>query len=165
MNTESLRVIPAAWNEVTREIIAAAIEVHSVLGPGLLERLYEDAFAYELVERGLRLERQRPIRLRYRAIDIGDLRIDLVVESLVVIELKAIERVLDVHRAQLLSYLRSADLPLGLLINFNEARVRDGMARIVNPHAAAMRQLPSLAAPGTPAQIRLRFSEDANGCI
>lgn len=147
MNTEPQRLIPASWNDVTGAIIASAIEVHSVLGPGLLERLYEDALAYELAERGLRLERQRPIRLRYKAVEIGELRIDLVVENLVVLELKAIERVLPVHRAQLLSYLRSADLPLGLLINFNEARVRDGMARVVNPHASAMRQLPIATLP------------------
>lgn len=147
MNTESQRLIPASWNDVTGAIIAAAIEVHSILGPGLLERLYEDALAHELAERGLRLERQRPIRLRYKAVAIGDLRIDVVVEDLVVLELKAIERVLPVHRAQLLSYLRSADLPLGLRINFNEARVRDGMARIVNPHASVMRQLPVATLP------------------
>ncbi len=161
MNIESHRVIPAAWNDVTREVIAAAIEVHSVLGPGLLERLYEDALAYELVERGLRLERQRPIRLRYKAVEIGDLRIDLVVEDLVVLELKAIERVLDVHRAQLLSYLRSADLPLGLLINFCEARVRDGMARIVNPHASAMRQLPFIDLSANPIRACARSPGDA----
>lgn len=130
--------IPQAWNAVTESIIAGAIEVHSVLGPGLLERLYEEAMVIELRERGLDVQRQRPIRLSFKGQQLGDLRIDLVVEDLVIIELKSIERVLDVHGAQLLSYLRSADLPLGLLINFNHAKLTDGLSRKVNARCSRL---------------------------
>lgn len=164
MNTEPQRQIPNAWNDVTGAIIAAAIEVHALLGPGLLERLYEDAMAYELIQRGLRLERQRPIRLRYKAVEIGDLRIDMVVENLVIVELKAIERVLPVHRAQTLSYLRSADLPLGLLINFNDVRVRDGIARILNPHASAMKHLPFVALSPARCGVDAPLSDRSHAC-
>jgi GxxExxY protein len=125
--------VPDEWNAVTERIIACAMEVHSVLGPGFAERQYEDAMMYELTAHGLAAARQAPVRVRYKAIDLSEQRLDLVVESLVVVELKAVDRVHDVHLAQLVSYLRSADLPLGLLLNFNEARLVKGVYRRINP--------------------------------
>ncbi len=130
--------VPDAWNRVTEQIITAAIEVHSILGPGLLESLYEAAMEYELKRAGLVIARQRPLRMKYKGIEIGDLKLDLVVNDLVVVELKAIEKVHPVHLAQLLSYLRSADTPLGLIINFNHTRLVDGLHRRINPDSTRL---------------------------
>lgn len=127
--------VPEQWNVVTERIIGLAMEVHSVLGPGLLERLYEDAMVHELECAGMRVQRQYPVRLRYKEIELGEQRLDLVVNELIVIELKSIEKVSDVHLAQLVSYLRSAKLPLGLLINFNVPRLKEGLFRRINPAA------------------------------
>lgn len=123
--------VPADWNRTSRSVIGAAIEVHSALGPGLLERLYEHAMIHELRLRGLRVERQVPFRVRYKGVDLGDQYLDLVVEGLLVVELKSVERVREEHLGQLTSYLRSSGLPLGLLINFNVARLKDGLHRRV----------------------------------
>ncbi len=123
--------VPPEWNRVTDGIIGAAIEAHSVLGPGLLERLYEEAMAYELNRRGLAFVRQKSIMLRYKDIDLGEQVLDLVVAGLVVVELKSVERVHDVHLRQLVSYMKSARLPLGLLINFNTPLLKDGLYRRV----------------------------------
>lgn len=131
--------VPDAWNQVTDRIISAAIEVHTLLGPGLLESLYEDALTHELRLRGITCERQRPIRLRYKDTQLGELRLDLVVEDLVIVEIKAVERIHDVHGAQLLSYLRSADLPIGLLINFHQAKLVDGITRRLNTHCTRLK--------------------------
>lgn len=118
---------------ITSEIIGGAIRVHSWLGPGLLEHAYRACLAQELVDRGLSVRVEVPVPLQYRGvrIDIG-YRIDLLVNDLVLVELKAIERVLPLHEAQALSYLRLGGLPVGLLINFNVLRLRDGIRRIVN---------------------------------
>jgi len=134
--------IPDEWNQVTRAIIRCALEVHSILGPGLLERLYEDALCYELTQAGLPIVRQPSVRVRYKTIELSEQRLDIVVASLVVVELKAVETVPDVYLSQLVSYLRSADLPLGLLINFNVHRLKDGLYRRINPHSSAIRALP-----------------------
>ena len=153
--------LPAAWNEITRRIIACAIEVHSEIGPGLLESLYEQAMVVELSEAGLRVERQRPLRLKYKGRELGDLRLDLVVEDRVVVELKVLERVLEIHQAQLLSYLRSADLPLGLLINFAHPRLIDGVSRKINDRCTLVKALPllpsgppSLSALSEPSELK-----------
>lgn len=138
--------IPAAWNDISRSVIACAMEVHTILGPGLLERQYEDALVFELARAGLRHERQRTIRPRYKSIELSDQRLDLVVEDLLVVELKSIERVPELHLATLVSYLRSADLPLGLLINFNVTSLRDGLFRRINARSTAIRSLPRPAA-------------------
>lgn len=121
--------VPAEWNRITGEIIGAAIEVHRELGPGLLERLYEQALCHELGLRGIGVQRQRPIRLSFKGVVLGEQFVDLVVEDLVVVELKSVERVQDIHLSQLMSYMRSAPLPLGLLINFNTSRLREGIYR------------------------------------
>ncbi len=141
----SQRTIPDRWNKLTRAVIGAAVDVHASLGPGLLENLYEEAIAHELQLRRIPFRRQQPIRLHYKGVDIGDLRLDLVVDQLIVVELKAIERTAEVHRAQVLSYLRSTNLPLGLLINFNHLRLVDGVTRILNALSPAFLALPALS--------------------
>lgn len=125
--------VPDAWNRLTESVIGCAMEVHSILGPGLLERLYEEAMCFEMRARGLEFQRQVPVVLKYKSIDLSGQRLDLVVGGLVVIELKSVEAVPDVALAQMASYLRSADLPLGLLLNFNVAHMRDGVYRRINP--------------------------------
>lgn len=107
------------------------MDVHSELGPGLLERLYEQALCHELGLRRIEHRRQAPVRVAYKGIELGDQVVDLVVGDLVVVELKSVERVHDAHLAQMLSYMRSLGVPLGLLINFNVARLKDGIYRRV----------------------------------
>ena len=143
------RVIPEDWNELTRSVLGAAIEVHSVLGPGQLESLYENAMVAELTLRAVSHQKQVPIRMKYKGVDIGDLRLDLVVENLVIVELKSVEHVLPVHKAQVTSYLRSTNLPIGLLINFNHARLKDGVTRLINPLSTSFQQLPAFTPPSS----------------
>ena len=120
-------------NDLSFLAIKCAMKVHTELGPGLLESAYEACLAHELRKTGLRLETQVVLPVSYDGIklDLG-YRLDLVVESKLVIELKAIENVLPVHKAQLLSYLRLSKMKLGLLINFHTTHLRDGITRIVN---------------------------------
>jgi GxxExxY protein len=121
-------------NALTHGIISAAIAVHHELGPGLLESPYEACLAFELMDRGLLVERQKSLPLTYRGqiLDCG-YRIDLLVERLVIVEVKAVERVERVHSAQVLSYLRLSGCKVGLLINFNvKWLAEDGIKRIVN---------------------------------
>jgi GxxExxY protein len=112
-------------------IIGAALEVHRVLGPGFLESVYEEAMAVELGLRGIRFVRQKPINLLYKGRPVGEARLDFLVDEALVLELKASEKLLPIHHAQVLSYLKSARCHLGLLINFNERLLRDGIRRIV----------------------------------
>lgn len=116
---------------LTYQIIGAGIEVHKVLGPGLLERVYEDAICIELAERKLQYERQKLINLQYKGHIIGDLVADLIIEERVIVELKAVERLLPVHTAQLMTYLKLTNLNLGLLMNFNIPVLTDGVKRII----------------------------------
>lgn len=135
-NLESApRQVPAEWNLITERIIGCAIEVHSHLGPGLLERLYEVAMIHELRESGLDVVAQVPVTLRYKSIDLPEQRLDLVVNDLVIVELKSVEAVHEIHLAQLLSYLRSINRPLGLLINFNVPLLVKGVHRRINGRA------------------------------
>jgi len=120
-------------NALSHEVIGAAIEVHRVLGPGLLELIYEDALAIELESRGLIVVRQAEIDVSYKGRRLGNkLRLDILVNGILIVEIKAIERVLPVHEAQLLSYLRLSERKLGLLINFNAAVLRNSIRRVVN---------------------------------
>ena len=120
-------------NGLTELIIGAAIEVHRELGPGLLESAYEACLAYELEARGLRVARQQPHGLRYKAILIDcAYRIDLLVEDRVVVELKSARKITPVHKAKLLSYLKLSERPIGLLINFNVTLLKDGIRRFAN---------------------------------
>lgn len=127
--------LPPEWNALTERIIGAAIEVHRELGPGYPERTYEDAMVYELTQRGLIVARQVPRRVPYKAIFLSEHRLDLLVENLVVLELKAVEKVPQIALAQLAGYLRVFELPIGLLLNFHVLRMADGIFRRVNSRA------------------------------
>lgn len=120
-------------NGITEQIIGAAIEVHRVLGPGLLESAYSTCLVFELRERGFRVEQERPLPVVYKSVklDCGYM-LDLVVENLVIVEIKAVERLNSVHEAQLLSYLRLYGCKVGLLINFHVSMLKQGIRRIVN---------------------------------
>jgi GxxExxY protein len=119
--------------QIGHSVIGAALKVHSAIGPGLLESAYETCLLYELQKRDLSVRRQVVIPFRYEALTIDNgYRIDLLVGDLVVVELKALESILSVHRAQLLSYLRLGGFKLGYLLNFNVVHMRDGIVRIVN---------------------------------
>lgn len=118
--------------ELTQEIVGSAIEVHKALGPGLLESAYEECLCYELKTRGLAYKRQVDLPLTYKGIrlDCG-YRIDVVVEDKVLLELKCVEKLLPIHEAQLLTYLRLSGIKIGLLMNFNVPVMRDGILRRV----------------------------------
>jgi GxxExxY protein len=120
-------------NPLSYRVIGAAIRVHRELGPGMLESAYQACLHVELVDEGLSVQRQVPLPVTYRGrrVDCG-FRIDLVVDDALLVEIKAVERILPVHRAQVRSYLQQTGLKLGLLINFNVTRLHDGIARIVN---------------------------------
>lgn len=116
-------------NRLTERIIGCAIEVHRNLGPGLLEAIYESALCIELELAGLAHERQKPIQVMYKGHALGEHRLDIVVEGAVILELKSVERFDRVFEAQILSYLRMTELPIGLLINFNTRLLKDGVHR------------------------------------
>jgi GxxExxY protein len=122
-----------------RAVIGAAIEVHRELGPGLLESIYEAAMAVELELRDIPYRRQVPISVTYKGEKIGEHRLDLIVDEVLIVELKATTAFEPVHTAQLVSYLRAADLRLGLLLNFNLRFLRDGIRRVVfNPYLGGL---------------------------
>jgi len=117
---------------LSHEIIGAAIEVHRHLGPGLLESAYEECLAYEFAQCGLPFERQKPLPVQYKGVKLDcGFRLDFLVGKLVVVEVKAVEALAPVHSAQVLTYLRLAGCKLGLLLNFNEWRMGDGIKRLV----------------------------------
>jgi GxxExxY protein len=120
-------------DDITGIIVDSAMKVHTAIGPGLLEGVYGICLTHELRKRGLRVEEQVVLAVKYDGIEIpSGYRLDLMVEGLVIVELKTVEKILDVHRAQLLSYLRMSGKTVGLLINFNVTHLRDGISRIVN---------------------------------
>ncbi|HLF04401.1 MAG TPA: GxxExxY protein [Dehalococcoidia bacterium] len=120
-------------NQVTAAIIGAAIEVHRTLGPGLLESAYEACLAYELLERGLKVEQQKPLPLVYKEVTLDcGYRLDLLVENAVIVEIKAVDRAQPIHQAQLLSYLKLSGCEVGLLINFNVTVLKEGIHRLIN---------------------------------
>ena len=120
-------------NHLTELIIGAAIEVHRVTGPGLMESVYEECLCYELSQRGLSFQRQIELPVCYKGIKLNcSLRVDLVVDESVVLELKSVDRLLPVHSAQLLTYLKLTGKKVGLLINFNERILTGGLKRVVN---------------------------------
>jgi GxxExxY protein len=120
-------------NEISKIIVDCAFKVHKSLGPGLLESSYEECLFYELKKSGLKVEKQKALPLIYEEIklEVG-YRLDLIVEDKVIVEIKACEGLNDVHLAQVLTYLKLSDVKLGLLINFNVTRVKDGIKRVVN---------------------------------
>jgi len=131
-----MSTVPALANQlnaITEQIIGAAMDVHRVIGPGLLESAYEACLAFELRSRGLRVEQQKPLPVVYKEVrlDCG-YRLDLVVNDLVIVEIKAVEKLNSVHEAQLLSYLRLLNCKVGLLLNFHCTMLKHGIRRIVN---------------------------------
>ncbi len=120
-------------NELAKVIVNTCYDIHVELGPGLLESVYEEILYFELTSQGYKVERQKPIPVFWKEIkmDIG-FRADLIVEDKVVVELKSVELIAPVHPKKLLTYLRLTNLKLGLLINFNEALIKDGITRVVN---------------------------------
>lgn len=118
--------------DLTEKIIGAAIEVHRALGPGLLESIYQTCLAHEMALRELRFEKEKPLPVEYKGIKLeGGYRLDFVVEDKVVVELKAVDSIHDVHKAQLLTYLKLTGCKVGLLLNFNSAALKDGIERLV----------------------------------
>jgi GxxExxY protein len=120
-------------NQITGSVIGAAIDVHRALGPGLLESAYESCLVFELTDRRLKVEQQKPLPVVYREVKLDcGYRLDLLVEEVVIVEVKAVDRLLPIHEAQLLSYLKLFGSPVGLLINFNVEVLKRGIHRIVN---------------------------------
>jgi GxxExxY protein len=120
-------------NEISEKIIGAAIEVHKILGPGLLESVYEEALCHELYLRGINFLRQQNVPIPYKGVKLGTvLRLDLLVEDKVIVDLKAKTRLSEIDKPQLLTYLRLKKLHLGLIINFHKPFLKDGIDRVVN---------------------------------
>ena len=129
----TLTAPPEHLNLVTHDIIGAAIEVHRSLGPGLLESVYLECVCHELRMRNVVFDREIPVPLYYKGLQLDqNYRLDLIVAGSIIVELKSVEKLLPVHQAQLLTYLKLKRLPLGLLINFNVAVLRSGIVRIAN---------------------------------
>ncbi len=120
-------------NQLSSKIIGAAIEVHRILGPGLLESAYEECICYELELRRIKFERQKALPIIYKGkrLDCG-YRLDIVIDNKIITELKSIEKIEPIHKAQLLSYLKLSGQKLGLLLNFNVSVMKDGIVRLVN---------------------------------
>ena len=120
-------------NHISKKIIGLAIEVHRSLGPGLLESAYQECLYYELKNEGFRVEKEKPMPIVYKDIKLDHgYRIDLLVEDKVVVEIKTVDALIDVHFAQLLTYLKLGKYKLGLLINFNVPLLKNGIKRIIN---------------------------------
>ena len=126
---------------LARSVIGSAIDVHRELGPGYSEAVYEEALAQEFVRAGINFERQKSFRVKFKGCVVGEGRIDFLVDGKLVVELKAAERMMPVHRSQVISYLKATSCSLGLLINFNENLLRTGIQRIVST-------APSKSTPG-----------------
>lgn len=120
-------------NEISGQIVDSAIRVHGLLGPGLLESVYEVILAYELKKRGLHVQRQIAVPIVYDSLRFEEgYRLDLLVDESIVVEIKSIDQIMPVHKKQLLTYLRLMQKPLGLLLNFNVSLMKDGITRLVN---------------------------------
>lgn len=120
-------------NEIAKQIVDAAFKLHTTLGPGLLESVYEVLLAHELTNRGLKVVRQLPVSIDYEGIHFEHgYQLDLLVEDKVIVEVKSVEQVIGIHKKQLLTYLKLTDKRLGLLINFNVELIKNGISRVVN---------------------------------
>ncbi len=123
--------IPEAVERLGKQVLDAAFQVHKALGPGFVEKVYEEALCVELAARGIHFERQKAVQIFYREQLIGIHRLDLLIGEAVIVEVKAVEQLLPVHEAQLLSYLSATGLRLGYLLNFNSSLLKNGIRRIV----------------------------------
>jgi len=120
-------------NEISKIVVDVCYNIHTTLGPGIFESVYENILEYELIERGLNITRQQPIPVIWKGIKFDQgFRADIIVENKVIVEIKSIEAIAPVHQKQLLTYLRLTELKLGLLVNFNEELIKNGIQRIVN---------------------------------
>ena len=129
-------------NQITGTIVNVAYDVHGKLGPGLVEKVYETVLERALLQKGLRVERQKPISFEFDGMRFDDaFCVDLLVEDQVVVELKSVEKISPLHQKQLLTYLRLLNLPVGLLINFGSASLNQGVQRIANAHAESAREV------------------------
>ena len=132
-------------DKISDGIIGAAIEVHRELGPGLLESAYEACLAFELIDRGMRIEQQKSLPVTYRGIQLdAGYRLDLLVEDAIIVEIKALDQLAPIHQAQLLSYLKLSGCHVGLLINFNVKVLKQGIKRVVNNYPESLRSPRSL---------------------
>ena len=132
-------------DSITGTIINCAIEIHRALGPGLLESTYEACLAFELIEQGLKIERQKPLPVVYRGVKLDcGYRLDILVEESVIVEIKVVDHPAPIHKAQLLSYLRLSGCKVGLLINFNVKILKSGIVRMVNNFPDSQRSQRSL---------------------
>ena len=123
-------------DHLSRQVIGAAIEVHRLKGPGLIESIYERCLMRELELRGISAVNQRLVRIEYKGLVFDEpLRFDVLVEACLLLELKCVQEVLPIHKAQLLSYMKLLDIPLGLIINFHELKLTDGLVRMILPGA------------------------------
>jgi GxxExxY protein len=132
MTTLFIGSLPADLEEIAHRVIGCGLRVHTALGPGFKESIYQEAMCLEMNASGLSFEREKPIVVRYRDWDIPGQRLDLVVEGRIVVELKAVRRLKEVHRRQVVSYLKAANLRLGIVMNFNTNHLRQGIKRVVN---------------------------------
>lgn len=135
--------LPREVEALSYSVIGAAIEVHRHLGPGLIESVSEQALTHELERRGLGVERQVAVQIPYKDIVIEGQRVDLIVERAIIVELKSVSEIHEVFKAKLLSYLRAAELPLGLLINFNTVVLKGSIHRVLNERALPSWRPPS----------------------
>jgi GxxExxY protein len=146
------------FNQLTEQIIGAAIEVHRNTGPGLMESVYEECLCYELSRLGLAFQRQLRLPISYKGIKLDcGYKMDLLVEDSIVLELKTVDQLLPIHSAQLLTYLKLSGKKVGLLLNFNEPILTKGLKRLVNhftePSVAPVTSAPSAGQPGEDAKI------------
>ena len=132
-------------NKVTEAIISVAVDVHRALGPGLLESAYEACMVYDLAKAGLKVEQQKPLPIFYRGIKLEcAYRLDLMIDNEVIVEIKSVKKLLPIHQAQLLSYLKLSECKVGLLINFNVKILKNGIKRVVNNFPDTLRSQRSL---------------------
>ena len=122
-------------NKLTQAIMDSLFQVHSAMGPGLIESVYEECLCHELATRGIPYEKQKTVALNYKGHQLGNgLKLDVLVDKKVVIELKSCDAILPVHKAQLMTYLKLTGLPIGFLVNFNVPLIKNGVQRFVNQH-------------------------------
>lgn len=122
-------------NEITEKVIGCAISVHTALGPGLLESAYQECLYFDLISEGFKVEKEKPLPLIYKDVKMDcAYRVDLLVEDKVIVELKSVEILTDIHKAQVLTYLKLSNNKIGLLINFNSSRIKDGLKRLINKY-------------------------------
>ncbi len=120
-------------NQLSEKVIGLCVEIHRNLGPGLLESAYEECLCYELSKAGIQFERQKPVSVKYKEVNLDcGFRIDVLVDQQLIVELKSVEKVLPIHEAQIITYLKISDIRVGLLINFNSVILIKGLKRFVN---------------------------------